>query len=124
MLAKPLVRIINNWLHDVGTGLWAACLLVIVVIYGEIAELASDAALLPAKQALSDVNWLIFWLLVAALVVITITGALRLAYWRAETPADELAAKRPALIGKHVAFLLVYGPGTALAWWLVTSGAQ
>lgn len=116
MLDSPIARIINNWLHDVGTGLWAACLLAIAVIHRKMgaAGLATQAV-----SALQDVQWLLFWLMVGALVDIALTGALRLAYWRRETTPAEMPSKRPALIGKHVAFLLIYGGGTAWALYLL-----
>lgn len=120
MLANPWVRLANNWLHDVGTGLWAACLLVLVALDGPRADLASVP---DAYAAVAGVTGLVFGLLVVALVAITLTGAVRLFYWRSQTPPDELAAKRPALIGKHVAFLVVYAPGTWWAWTLVWPAA-
>jgi hypothetical protein len=40
-------------------------------------------------------------------------------YWRAQTPKEQLAAKRITLIWKHIAFLLIYGGGTVLAWYFV-----
>lgn len=110
MLDNPWVRLVNNWLHDVGTGLWAACVLAIWVLQGQ-----KDALLEAGPQvasALYETQWLMFGLLVGALVVIAVTGMLRLLYWRRETPAEEMPAKRPALIGKHVAFLVIYGGGT------------
>ena len=58
MLGNAYVRITNNFLHDMATGTWAACLMV-------------------------------------------------------------LAAKRRALIVKHIAFLLVYGGGTVWGWLLL-----
>ena len=64
---------------------------------------------------LSDANTVVFWLLVIALVGLTVTGAVRLFYWRSETPPEELKTKRGALVFKHVAFLLIYGVGTAWA---------
>lgn len=116
MLDSPVVRLINNWLHDVGTGLWAACALVIVVLEAEIAELAgmpqAAAAVLESQHA-------VLMLAPLALADIAATGGLRLAYWRSQTPAEELASKRPALIGKHVAFAVVYGGGTWAMWSLV-----
>jgi hypothetical protein len=112
MLDSAIVRIVNNWLHDVGTGLWAACLLAIAVV-GRKAIAAGFPV--QAAVALRDVQWLLFWLMVAALVDIALTGGLRLAYWRKETTPAEMPSKRPALIGKHVAFLLIYGGGTAWA---------
>jgi hypothetical protein len=117
MLSNPVFRLVNNWLHDVGTGLWAACLLVIWVIDSRMGTIAAEEAL----SALRDVEWLIFWLLVGALVDIAVTGAIRLFYWRAETPASEMGSKRPALIGKHVAFLVIYGGGTFLAWSMIAA---
>lgn len=114
MLANPYVRLANNWLHDVGTGLWAACVLVLWVLAGKLAGLPEAAA-----AAIGDAMRLVFWLAIAALVDIALTGAVRLLYWRAETPAEELASKRPALIGKHVAFLVVYGGGTLWVWTLL-----
>jgi hypothetical protein len=119
MLDNPAVRLTNNWLHDVGTGLWAAGLLVIWVL-----DTRKDALAVQAGSAFADamlgVEWLVFWLLVAALVDIAVTGALRLVYWRSQTPAEEMPAKRPALIGKHIAFLVVYGGGTLWSYLLVT----
>lgn len=122
MLANPWIRLANNWLHDVGTGLWAACLLVLWVLADRAREL-SAAAGPHFAAAMAEVSWLVFWLLVAALAAITVTGVFRLVYWRAETPPEELPAKRPALIGKHVVFLVVYGGGTAWAWSLVAAVA-
>ncbi len=115
MLGNPWMRLANNWVHDVGTGLWAACLLVLWVLRGRLDSIG-DAAGAAFATTMSDVLTLVFWLLIGALVAIVVTGALRLAYWRAETPREQLPAKRPALIGKHVAFVVIYGVGTAWAW--------
>ncbi len=116
MLANPWVRHANNWLHDIGTGLWAACLLVLWVLHGYQPEMAGAVE---AWQVLADVALMMFRLMLAALVVIAVTGGLRLAYWRTGVPAEEMPTKRPALIGKHVAFLLVYGLGTIYAYTLL-----
>lgn len=117
MLDNPYVRVTNNFLHDMATGTWAACLLVLLVLSPRRAGVPIEAA-----DALTASMWVVFWLMVAALVVVTVTGALRLVYWRKATPADELAAKRRALIVKHVAFLVIYGGGTWWAWQIVVSG--
>lgn len=114
MLSNPYVRITNNFMHDMATGTWAACLLVLWVLAGRRPELPSAAA-----SAVTGAMWPVFWLLVAALAVLTLTGALRLAYWRITTPAEELAPKRRALIVKHVAFLVIYGGGTWWGWSLI-----
>lgn len=114
MLANPYVRITNNFLHDMATGTWAACVLVLWVLARERAEMPSVSI-----AALGDATHAVWLLLLGALVVLTVTGALRLVYWRATTAPDELAAKRRALVVKHVAFLVVYGGGTWWAWTLV-----
>lgn len=118
MLANPWVRLTNNWLHDVGTGLWAACVLVVWVLQNQKNELSEAGP--RVSSALYQAQWMIFGLLVAALVVIAVTGAVRLLYWRQETPAEEMPAKRPALVGKHIAFLVIYGGGTLWAYLLLT----
>lgn len=117
MLYNPWVQLLNNWAHDVGSGLWAACLLVLWVLRSKI-EVFLDGPE-SAWGAMVDVTWLMFWLLVGALVVITLTGIPRLLYWRRETPPEIMPAKRPALIGKHIAFLVIYGGGTIWAYTLI-----
>jgi uncharacterized membrane protein len=107
---SALPRIVNNFIHDMSTGTWAACMLVIWVISSK-----SQGAPAEAAAVLGEANQLVFWLLVASLVGLSVTGGIRLFYWRADTPADQLREKRGALVVKHVAFLLVYGLGTAWA---------
>jgi len=114
MLDNAYVRITNNFLHDMATGTWAACLMVLVVLNRQLVGMPEQAA-----AALGSSMWLVFWLLIGALVVVTVTGALRLFYWRATTPRDELAEKRRALIIKHVAFLVIYGGGSVWGWLLL-----
>jgi len=114
MLDNAYVRITNNFLHDMATGTWAACLMVLWVLARELPAMPPEAA-----EALGDAMSLVFILLVAALAVVTVTGAVRLFYWRSTTPPQELAEKRRALIVKHVAFLVIYGGGTWWAWTLL-----
>jgi membrane protein YdbS with pleckstrin-like domain len=111
---SALPRIVNNFVHDMSTGTWAACMLVIWVIASRMQGVPTEAA-----TVLSDANTVVFWLLVVSLVGLTITGAVRLLYWRSQTSPEELRTKRGALIVKHVAFLVIYGLGTAWAAWLV-----
>lgn len=112
MLGNAYVRITNNFLHDMATGTWAACVLVLWVLARERAELPSMTI-----DTLGGATHAVWLLLLGALVVLTVTGALRLFYWRSTTPAKELRAKRRALVFKHVAFLVIYGGGT---WWAYT----
>lgn len=114
MLDNPYVRVTNNFLHDMATGTWAACLAVLLVLSGRLVGMPAEAA-----EALGDAMALVFWIQAGALAVVTLTGALRLVYWRAQTVPGELAAKRRALIVKHVVFVVVYGGGTWWGWSLV-----
>lgn len=114
MLDNPYVRITNNFLHDMATGTWAACLAVLLVLRSRLGGMPAEAA-----AAVGDAMMLVFWLLVGALVVVTVTGVVRLVYWRAESAPADLAAKRKALIVKHVAFLVIYGGGTVWGWTLL-----
>jgi hypothetical protein len=118
MSASPWVRLVNNWLHDIASGTWVGCVLVLYMLSGEAAKLSDSIA----ASAIGRAMWPLWWLLLGALVVIAATGAARLAYWRASTTAEEMPAKRPALIGKHVAYLAVFGLGTAWAFFLLPKG--
>ena len=42
----------------------------------------------------------------------------------ADTSPEDLAAKRPALVWKHVVLLVVYGGGSWWAWAMVESAAR
>lgn len=108
---SPYGRIVNNFLHDMATGTWAACVLVVAVLDPRAAAAPSYEA-----AAVQDAMYAVFWLLMGALVVIAATGGIRLAYWRQQAAPEEVVAKRKALIVKHAAFLLVYGTGTTWAW--------
>jgi putative copper export protein len=108
--SSALPRIVNNFIHDMSTGTWAACMLVIWVISTQSQGVPPEAAVV-----LANANRLVFLLLAASLVGLTVTGAIRLVYWRADTPPEQLKAKRSALVVKHIAFLIVYGLGTLWA---------
>jgi hypothetical protein len=106
--------IVNNFLHDMATGTWAACVLVIWRLAGRRTGMPPEAA-----TALGEAMYAVFWLAVAALVTVSATGGIRLAYWRRQAAPDEIVQRRRALLVKHVAFLLVYGAGTFWLWTLV-----
>lgn len=111
-LANPYVRVTNNFLHDMATGTWAACVLVLWVLARQAAGAHPGVA-----AALGEASALVFWMLLAALLALTVTGGLRIFYWRTTTSAEEITAKRRALVVKHVAFLVIYGGGS---WWAFT----
>ncbi|MBA4370819.1 MAG: hypothetical protein C0418_04495 [Coriobacteriaceae bacterium] len=110
------MRLVNNWLHDFSSGLWGSCVLVLWLLERSLPDTPPDEAV---ASVLFGIQWVFWWILLAALAIIALTGAVRLFYWRSATPAEELPAKRPALIGKHIAFLGIYGLGTWWAWTLL-----
>jgi putative copper export protein len=110
-------RIATNFVHDLSTGMWFACLLVIWVVGSRGSGAPPEAA-----AVLNEAMGAVFWLLVASLAGIAVTGAVRLLYWRQETSPELVARKRTALVVKHVLFLVVYGAGTAWAAWTVLRG--
>ena len=112
-----LPRVVNNFIHDMSTGTWAACVLVIWIVWSQGRGVPAAAA-----AVLTDAALAVFWLLLLSLVGLAVTGGIRVSYWRADTPAEQLKAKRGALIVKHVAFLVVYGIGSVLAAWMVFGG--
>jgi hypothetical protein len=107
-------RIVNDVVHDVTSGTWAACLLVIWLLASRMGEMPAEAA-----AAISDTMWLLFWLLLASLVLVLVTGALRLRFWRIAATPDEVSVRRRAAVVRHVVYLVVYGGGTLWAWALV-----
>src|SRR5512133_2104450 len=111
---KTYAGIINNFLHDMATGTWAACLLVIHLLAARRPSLIADASLV-----IRDASREVFWLMIIALLIVTITGASRLFYWRRMTPKDQVAVKRRALLWKHIMFIVVYGGGTYWGWTLI-----
>jgi len=107
---SALPRVVNNFIHDMSTGTWAACMLVIWVISAQSGGVPPEAA-----AVLAQASQTVFWLLAVSLMGLAVTGGIRLRYWRLDTPPEQLKAKRGALVVKHVAFLVVYGFGTAWA---------
>lgn len=104
---------VNDWVHDVATGLWVATF---IVIWRLSAYRFTEAAALPSGQVLALVSHEMFRLMLASLLVVTVTGVIRLRYWRNENTPDELPYKRRALLVKHALYLAIYVPGTIWAY--------
>lgn len=111
MNARTYLRIVNNFFHDLASGMWAACVLVVFLLAIRRVGVPAEAA-----AALQGVGVLMFWLAVGSLGVIVGTGVLRTLYWRSQHPADELPQWRRALFVKHALYVTVYAGGTFAAW--------
>jgi hypothetical protein len=104
--------IVNNFFHDLSSGLWAASILVMWILNDRVAGGMPSAA----AAAIADVLHLLFFIVLGSLLVIFATGGIRLRYWRKQGTADELPYRRRALLVKHGVYLVVYGAGTVWAW--------
>jgi len=106
------LEVVNSFFHDMSTGTWAACVLVIVMLNTRRVAASPDVA-----SALLEVQWAVFWLLVGALVVLSITGGFYLRYTKRKAATPEERKVRTRLLWqKHAILLLIYGVGTA---WMV-----
>jgi len=114
MADRRYLWIVNNFLHDMATGTWAACVLVVWLLAGRRVGMPAEAA-----RATGDAMAAVFKLALAALVVIGATGGVRLGYWRRQAAPDELMQKRRALLVKHALFAVLYGGGTLWLYSLV-----
>ena len=115
MADSRYLMIVNNFLHDMATGTWAACVLVVWLLAGRRTGMPAGAG-----AALADAMRAVFYMAIVALVVVGATGGVRLGYWRRQTSAEELAPKRRALLIKHAAFAILYGGGTLWLWTLLS----
>lgn len=112
-MPSPYRYIVNNFFHDLASGMWAASVLVIWMLRARLAGVSPEAA-----AVLADVMRTMLWIVLGSLVVIFATGGIRLRYWRKQGSADEEEYRRRALLVKHAVYAVVYGAGTAWAWWL------
>lgn len=108
---KALV-VVNNFVHDLSTGLWASSILVIYLLDMKTRSVTG----LLVSSALHDVMKTFFWIGTASIAVILTTGGARLLYYRTESAGDEGQIKKDLLIVKHVLFTFVFIGGTYLAY--------
>ncbi len=101
--------IINNFAHDLFTGLWTSAVIVVYLLK----EKARAQTLVAAE--LHDVMQLFFWLGIVSMAAILGTGGVRFRYYRPESDGSE-GTKRRLLIAKHLLFTVVFTGGTMLAY--------
>ncbi len=100
--------IINNFAHDLFTGLWTSSILVIYLLR-ERARAQSVAAEL---HALTNT---FFWLGIVSLAIVLGSGGIRFLYYKAATDGSE-RTRKSLLIAKHLLFTVIFGGGTLLAY--------
>ena len=108
---RAILFVLNNFAHDLLTGLWLCAFLVLAVLQTESGAAANAAA--PALQRLTD---LFFWLQQGSLAGVALTGVLRYLDNRRGYSAGLSAAGRTRiLLGKHILLGGVFSTGTILA---------
>jgi hypothetical protein len=111
MFFKALV-VVNNFVHDLFTGLWASSILVIYLLDRKTHSVEGSLI----SPALHDVMRTFFWLGIASIALILATGGARLLYYRTEVIGGDREIKRTLLIVKHVLFMFVFIGGTYYAY--------
>ena len=102
--------IINNFTHDLFTGLWTSTILVIYLLD----KRANPAQTLLAAE-LHGVMRVFFWLGIFAIAIILSTGIIRFINYRSENEESE-RVKKGILIFKHILLGAIFIGGTYLAY--------
>lgn len=103
--------VINNFIHDLFTGLWVSSLLTILLLERKW-NLRAEAQ---AASLLQEIKTFFFWLGLGSLAVIAVSGALRLLYH--QTEKDKVGVfKNRALVVKHIVFGVCFPLGTYIAY--------
>ncbi len=104
--------VLNNFIHDLSTGLWASSLIVIYFLDRKTRSLQE----LTVITALQEVMRTLFWLGACSIAVILVTGGFRLLYYKNENTGEDGETKKNLLIVKHVLFTFVFLGGTYFAY--------
>ena len=109
---KTWLTIINNFAHDLFTGLWISTVLVICLLESK----ASSAQGTDLASSLRDVMKVFFWLGICSLLIVVITGIFRLVEYRSKYSSPSEPARKKILILKHILLASVFLVGTYLAY--------
>ena len=101
--------IINNFAHDLFTGMWTSTVLVIYLLHERAKEQTQIAA------ELQDIITLFFWIGIFSTAVVFLTGGIRYRYYRPDGAGSE-QVKKSLLIFKHALFIVIFSAGTFLAY--------
>jgi putative copper export protein len=112
---RPWLIILNDFCHDLFTGLWFGSFVTLVVLRGKAARPDLD----PGAQALmAELTGLFTWLTIAMLGCIVATGIFRFFYYRDWDGVHNKQVKKRLLIIKHAvlgsSFLI--GTGLVFIW--------
>ena len=107
------VRIVNDFLHDIGLALWPGAVLGVWTLRGVLESAPVDPIALHTRMLA------VTWILGASLAILVVTGAVRLNYYELNLRAGTLPAKHHMVVIKHVAFALLLVLSTAWFFYLL-----
>lgn len=105
---RPWLILINDFCHDLFTGLWFGSFVTLFVLRGKV----GDPALL------GELTNLFFWLCLASLAAIIMTGIFRFFYYRNWDSTEMAGVKKQLLKIKHAILgsSMLLGTGLVIAW--------
>lgn len=110
---KTRLIIINDFAHDLFSGFWLSCIIVMYMLDKKAGAMPDTAA----AAALHDVLRLFFLLVVASLGIVLATGIGRyFTYGRPAQSSDEEGTRKKLLVIKHVFLGAAFIGGTWLAY--------
>ena len=108
----PWFRIVNDLLHDVAAGVGPGAALALWLVRNGATATLDPVALAGMTRSWS---WIVLVLFVA-LVVLVVTGAVRLSYWNATIVPDAATSRGRAALVKHAVFVAVFVYATVVAF--------
>ncbi|MEO5661348.1 MAG: hypothetical protein ABIQ90_16375 [Polaromonas sp.] len=105
---RPWLILINDFSHDLFTGLWFGSFVTLIVLRGKVGD----------PVLLSNLLHVFTILCLASLIVIMLTGIFRFFYYRNWDSAEMAAIKKRLLKIKHALLgsLMLIGTGMVIFW--------
>jgi hypothetical protein len=108
---KPWLILINDFCHDLFTGLWFGSFVTLVILRQKAGSGALDASQL---SLMSELTGVFYWMTFAMLGAIVMTGVFRFFYYRDWDGAGMKHVKKRLLIIKHAVLGSSFLLGTLL----------
>lgn len=108
---KYWLIIINNFLHDLFTGMWICTVILIYLLKKQVPLVHG----IPT-ETFRDITKVFFWLGIFSIFIIIVTGIMRTVYYSSSMNNSLANVKKKALIIKHILLGIIFMAGTYLAY--------
>jgi uncharacterized membrane protein len=108
---KAHLIIINNFVHDLFTGLWISIILLICLLERKVGLAQETLA-----EALKEIMQSFFWLGMCSLLVTVVTGIFRFLNYKSANGNNSGTRKKQLLISKHILLGGILFGGTYIAY--------